>query len=332
MKPVLRNICVLLFVFALISGQGSGAFAQASDPIAQCSGEQVSGMVVAVDEATGTLTVKTATGLCTVTLAGSYNHPIVALLGRYFGDINPADFTPNLEKTHGCALYQEEFSRWSWVDCSTPGAVPIQVLALNADGSFAAQLEADGTAIAVIIEDPAVAQTIAQALVALNVTWDLTAGDVVQISDQIASYHADGMGFGVLVKLYSMAAESQAACAAQTDSTAAECGVSVEDLVAEFRAGSGMGQLFKKYAKPAHLGVGHIRKAFKQSTEAAQEPPADSTIGTDDDAGTDAALGNGNPTSHKLDNKPVKDKVKKELPASACKPKKNPKAGNPRCP
>jgi len=337
MKSIRRNATVLFLLLGLAFGQVfSAKAADPVDPIAPCSGDQVSGLVVAVDEATGTLTLETATGLCTVTLSGSYDHPIVALLGLYFGDIDPGSFAPDVEQTQVCALYLEDTSSWVWADCATPGAEPIQVRVNNENGTFTAVKVADGTTIVVAIADPTVAETIAQALHALTVTWDLSVGDVVQVSDQIAAYHDDGMGFGVLVKLYAMAAESQAACAEQVDPAAVECGVSVEDLVAEFRTGTGMGQLFKKYTKPAHLGVGHIRKAFKQAAEAAQEPPADSTIGTDDGAAdTESALGNGNPASQKPANKPVvkdKDKDKKELPAAACKPKNNPKARNPKCP
>jgi hypothetical protein len=226
-----------------------------------------------------------------------------------------------------------------WADCATPGAVPVQVRAVNEDGTFTAVLDADGTSIVLSVVDPAAAEIIAQALAALSVTWDLNAGDMVQVSDQIAAYHADGLGFGVLVKLYAMAAESQAACATQADPVPGECGVSVEELVAQFRAGTGMGQLFKKYNKPAHLGVGHIRKAFKNAAGAVQEPPADSTIGTEDGAAapsTELGNGNGNPNSNKPTNPHVikdKNKDKKEHPAGGqCKPKQNPKARGAKCP
>ncbi len=103
------------------------------------------------------------------------------------------------------------------------------------------------------------------------VDWDLNGeGSVLQTTDQIAQYHDDGMGFGVLVKLYSMAAVYQGACGDQVVEQAGDdpaetlCGVTVEELVQAFQSGMGMGQLFKMYGKPAHLGVGHIRKAAAQ--------------------------------------------------------------------
>lgn len=94
------------------------------------------------------------------------------------------------------------------------------------------------------------------------------------IAQQIAAYHEQGMGFGVLVKLYAMAEASQIACtpvapaagAAPADGSAVAPActvVTVDQLVTDFKSGSGMGQLFKEYGKPALLGVGHVKKALR---------------------------------------------------------------------
>jgi hypothetical protein len=124
-----------------------------------------------------------------------------------------------------------------------------------------------------------------------------------QLAEEIAMYHEEGLGFGVLVKLYAMAEASKEGCAPQTDpeatpdpnatpegdgtTAAAEptCTVvTVADLVTQFQNGTGMGQLFKEYGKPALLGVGQVRKAAKQLTPAPEEtivPTDEATEGTD---------------------------------------------------
>ncbi|MBN1812400.1 MAG: hypothetical protein JXA14_11225 [Anaerolineae bacterium] len=87
-------------------------------------------------------------------------------------------------------------------------------------------------------------------------------GDAV--AEEVAAYHPTGgagegekVGYGVLVKLYAMAAESREACAGAAEPCVA---VTVEELMAAYQSGVGMGQLFKEYGKPAVLGVGHLRK------------------------------------------------------------------------
>jgi hypothetical protein len=84
-----------------------------------------------------------------------------------------------------------------------------------------------------------------------------------EVAEEVAAYHGGegdgeegGVGFGVLVKMYAIAAESQEACAASEEPCSA---VTVEELMAAYQSGTGMGQLFKLYGKPAVLGVGHIK-------------------------------------------------------------------------
>lgn len=80
--------------------------------------------------------------------------------------------------------------------------------------------------------------------------------EAVSICEEVTTYHEDGMGWGVLTKLYAIAAESQEACDGEPD-----CGVTVAELIEQFQSGKGMGQLFKEYGKPSMMGVGHLRKA-----------------------------------------------------------------------
>ncbi len=79
------------------------------------------------------------------------------------------------------------------------------------------------------------------------------------LSDQIAALHADGMGFGVMVKFYAIAAESKAFCEGQTDCTP----VTVEELISAFKSGAGIGALFKEHGKPATVGVGQLKNDNK---------------------------------------------------------------------
>lgn len=82
------------------------------------------------------------------------------------------------------------------------------------------------------------------------------------VAEEIANYHEEGIGFGVLVKLYAMAEASREACAQAPEGE--ECTpLLVDDLVTELKSGVGMGALFKEHGKPALLGVGHVKKALK---------------------------------------------------------------------
>ncbi len=154
----------------------------------------------------------------------------------------------------------------------TGTSATVQSVTDNGDGTYTVVfLLDDGTTTqTVMVNDPALAQGWGDALNSLMVSWNLTSdgsGQAVYsgVGGAIEAMHDDGMGFGVIVKLYAMAAQAEQACAAGTDPTAVEagtvdpCGVSVQSLADEFNSGTGMGQLFKEYGKPAYLGVGHVR-------------------------------------------------------------------------
>ena len=73
----------------------------------------------------------------------------------------------------------------------------------------------------------------------------------------VAALHEEqNLGFGEMTKLFQIVVEAQAACALE----GVNCDVTLEGLIAEYKAGVGMGELFQKYGKPENLGVGHIRK------------------------------------------------------------------------
>jgi len=296
MKVALLIALTLTLVFV-----GSVA-AQEDEPV-PCAGDSVSGTVVAVDEETGIATIDTGESLCTVAVGGEYDHPIVTLLGKYFGDVNAGDLTAAQEATQGCAIYDPANETWVWADCDAEGAVTVTVSAENEDGTFAATILVDGEEqeIAITVEDPKVADDLSEALQTLTVEWDLGEdGTVTQTGDEIASYHEDGMGFGVLVKLYAMAAKLEEVCAEAGDEP---CGATVEELVAAFRSGQGMGQLFKEYSRPSLLGVGHVKQELRGHERGG---PKDKENGPPDHAGPKEH--NGGPPDHAGPKKPKKEK------------------------
>jgi hypothetical protein len=244
---------VLAFAFVLpVSAQGGTL-------LLPCAGEDVSGTVVAVDEEGGVITVDTGDGLCSVTLNGEYDHPIVTLLGSYFDAVSAENLVAALQETQGCAVYDEESDAWTWADCDDPDAVPVTVTGENEDGTFEFSASVDGEEVSgsLTVEDADTAANLADALAVLLVQWNLGEdGALIQAGDEIAAYHEDGIGFGVLVKIYAMAAELHAACEGEEE----PCGATVEELVAAFQSGMGIGELYQEYGKPELVGVGHVRQ------------------------------------------------------------------------
>jgi hypothetical protein len=255
MIKTLKRATLIVLAMAVMFPAGLAFAAGSPDGVTACTGDNVQGKIIAVDE-NGVITIDTGAGICTVTLNGNYNHPIVTLLGTYFGDIQAGDLSNALQNVQGCATVSG--TSGTWADCSDQGAVPVQFVSF--DGSIlTAIIIGSGETITIPISDTTVAASITQALADLTVNWILDGnGDLVQVSDQIAMYHDEGIGFGVLVKLYSLANAS---------------GVPVADLIAAFKgdpsagtSGKGLGQLFKEYGgKPPLLGVGQVRKALKNS-------------------------------------------------------------------
>lgn len=285
-----RLTLALVLVLTLVAvAVGTALASSPEQEMGTCPGENVSGTVVAVDPTTNTVTINTGDELCTVTLSGSYDHPIVTLLGAYFGDVSAETLEAALEETTGCVLYDDVSDTWAWADCSTDGAVQVQVTGEDDEGNFIATKVEDGSEIIISIEDDDEADRVSDALAALMVNWPLDGGDLVQVSDDVASYHAAGMGFGELVKIYSLSNAT---------------GIPVEDLLTEYRSGTGMGQLFKKYGKPPQVGVGHVRQELKQSdeTDPGQDPlPPENGNGVDN--GQDKDKNKGKPEETGKDKK-----------------------------
>jgi hypothetical protein len=146
-------------------------------------------------------------------------------------------------------------NRWRWLLV----CVLTLSLVLTTVGSVAAQEESDdGEEEVPTFEHPVVA------------VFREYFGD--EVADEVAAYHpqgqggevggeepeeeeGEGVGFGVLVKMYAIAAESQEAC----EGVEEPCGVTVEELMAAYNSGVGMGELYKLYGKPSVLGVGHMK-------------------------------------------------------------------------
>jgi hypothetical protein len=84
---------------------------------------------------------------------------------------------------------------------------------------------------------------------------------VLSPEEMVAQMHEDDqLGFGEIVKLMGIL---ESACPEDAET----CDVTYESLLAEYKDGAGMGQLFQKYGKPENLGVGQIRKELDQQEE-----------------------------------------------------------------
>lgn len=264
-----------LVVVLALSLSPAAAFAHPLADIAPCSGESVSGTVVAVDTSTSTVTIEQSdSSLCTVSLTGTYDQPIITLLGTHFETLTAQSLADALN------------SLQTLVDCSTSpctlvdsGGSGIQATVVsvtdNGDGTYSVVLAVDdgagGTTLeAITIDDSSLAGNWLGALNYLTVNWPIkhdNSGQAyyVGVEEEIATLHTEGLGLGVIVKLYALAAEAQQACSSLPEGTTFDpgapnpCDVTVESLAADFKSGVGMGQLFKLYGKPDILGVGHVR-------------------------------------------------------------------------
>ncbi|TAK13391.1 MAG: hypothetical protein EPO32_05610 [Anaerolineae bacterium] len=216
-----------------------------------CEGDSVTGTVVATDMDTNTITLYTATGLCTVELGGEHDHNLVDLLGAYFDDVDVDELTGAMEPVGGYATYDETTGTWTHADETTEGALAINVLSVtdNGDGTFTISFLAEGSDAPqqLTTADAELAAAYAAALAENGVTLDIEVGEdgqavVTGAGDDVAALRDEGLGFGVIVKLMAIARDS---------------GVPLEQLVAEFKSGIGLGQLFAMYGKPDETGVGH---------------------------------------------------------------------------
>ena len=289
MKPALRILIRLLLLGMLTLGVVSAASAEEGDPVELCTGTEVSGTVVAVDEELNLVTIDQGEGnLCNVQLDGEWDHPVTALLGSYFDDADAATLSAAMESLSIQIECETPDGGEEACDLSdSPEATSATILSVDEDGfgNYIVEVlietpEGEETKTFLYSNDSETAQGWIDALAALDVSWTLGLDEegnpvLVEVGDEIAAYHEDGWGFGQLVKVYSIASEAEKACAGADpeltgDSEVDFCSVTVDGLLAEFESGGGWGALFKEYGKPALLGVGHIRNAMKENNS----PPA----------------------------------------------------------
>ena len=218
-----------------------------------CTGDTVSGVVVAVDETTGEITIYNADDgtFCTVVKdTGTYDHPVINLLGQYFEKVSLEDLSTNLETLQ----VRVNTTTMEITDDTDPDAVQATVIGVadNGDGTYEITflVAGDTTPQSITTTDSDLYNAYFASLESNTITFDLIVGEdgTTFISDgavQIGAYHDEGMGLGVLVKLYAMADAF---------------GVPVDELIARFKAGEGIGQLFQdeSLGKPDLLGVGHV--------------------------------------------------------------------------
>lgn len=207
-------------------------------------------LVGTVAAQTGTTPTVSPTPTSDAATTSLYAHPIVQILAAYFGRDTASDtLTPTTP-----------------TETETPDASDTETETATADASATADATTTATATATTAA-PTGQETLAQ---------------------QIETYHQEGIGFGVLVKLYAMAEASKIACptaptagatpvpttvtsnggttdtttTTDTTQTTTCTAVTIDQLVQQFKSGTGMGLLFKEYGKPSLLGVGHVKHAL----------------------------------------------------------------------
>ncbi|MEJ2756899.1 MAG: hypothetical protein P8046_00325 [Anaerolineales bacterium] len=249
----------ILIATILVLTMATTVFAAEGDPEA-CTGTEVSGTVVAYDADLNVVTIDTGDGnSCTVALTEGeqdYGHPITTLLGNYFNNLSSesSNFEDALASKEVCLdLVDGEYVLFDpgEGECPYPGTLTQE----NEDGTFHIVLEGgdlDGFDLTVEDEEAAAGLTGILAGLEVNLNED---GSLEDAGDMIGALHDDGVGFGVIVKLYGIAD--------------ANGEVSLEALIAEYQGGASIGELFAKYGKPALLGVGHVRKNANNTTDEA---------------------------------------------------------------
>ncbi|MEN8241498.1 MAG: hypothetical protein ABFS17_06235 [Chloroflexota bacterium] len=277
----MKRSLILLFVLVLLAMTFTTAFAQTEAEVLACPDGEISGVIVAYDEETGIVTLNVDGELCTVNLTNDYDHPITELLGAYFSELNTEDIGAALEELQVCAVLDgEEYvvtAPDEFGECAEGELVT--VTGEGDEGGFEAQTES-GDVIVFEPESEEAAAGYADALASLQADWDIEDGSIGDVGEDIGQYHDDGIGFGVLVKVYAIYEQAQLVCnevvveeladegevveeaeedAAEEDTEEIDpCDVTVEGLLEELE-GMGLGQLFKIYGKPAIMGVGHVR-------------------------------------------------------------------------
>lgn len=261
---------LLSMVTVLVLGTALAASAEEGDDIPECTGDSVSGALIALDANTGDAVIEQEDGsLCSVTLnsdGASYDHPVLALMTSYF--------ETSLDSVGLDILEDAVEDLTVYVECDDSGScildedeeAPLgRVLSVEDDGSggYVITVLMNGEILTLSVEDDYLADLWLESLEMVNVEWELNgsgglAGDTGNV---IESLHEDGMGFGVIVKLIGL---SQMATEACSDGLTAEdgtdlCSINLDSLVASFESGTGLGQLFKLVGKPSAMGIGQLR-------------------------------------------------------------------------
>lgn len=281
----MRKLTRLTSAALLLGASLMTTTAFAADPVPPCPGTEVSGTVVAIDMTTNTVTIDTGSGLCTVSIQAAEaasGQPIVQLLGQVFDRIHIAALGTTLMDTQAWLVFDTSTSTWSVGQQTDPGAVVGQLMSVtpNADGTFTLVYKVEGQTdpVSIVTSDTALADRLTADLQALKVQWSLLAGVAQDSGQQIAAYHDEGMGFGVLVKFYSLAQKSMEGCTTATPATPT-CGVTVQQLVDAFKSGTGIGLIFKEFGRPDFMGVGQAKQSLKNGAASTETPDAPGAAG-----------------------------------------------------
>ena len=106
-------------------------------------------------------------------------------------------------------------------------------------------------------------------------TPESTAAPTLSPEEEIAAMHVDDdLGFGEVVKLLQIVAESEIACSTE----GVNCDVTIDSLIEEYKSGVGMGDLYEIYGKPSMTGVGQVKKAEATPNPNANENSYKNTV------------------------------------------------------
>lgn len=282
----MKRILIFSLVLVLAGLSYTAVLAQEDVELPACPDGEVSGTITAYDEETGLVTLDVEGELCTVALSDEFDHPIVDLLAAYFGELNVDEITEALDALQVCVLIEGETTTVSQPeeDGTCAEGELVTVTGQSEEGGFEGQNE-EGDPISFDLEDEEAAGALSDALDSLQADLTIEEGAASDVGEDIAQYHDDGIGFGVLVKVYAIFEEAQTACGEAGEEVPAEegevtegavdeevgeevdpCDVSVDSLLEELN-GKGLGQLFQVYGKPAIMGIGHVRNIGEDAAD-----------------------------------------------------------------
>jgi hypothetical protein len=304
MKTKTKLALIIIVIVALVTvgtvsaQQGSTLAEETPAPTLEpdaCSGSSISGTVVAVNSETNEVWIWDGTTLCKVTVSEGVTggNPVATLLGQYFEDMTGeeliAALETNLSEDQVCIVEDTTTTPSTWIfvdDCDATGVQ--KVIAQNPDGTYVVLIDnGDGTFTTETLTIPDAEAFKTELLTKLTefqtnlaLEEDLDGnGNVLSTIDEIEQLHEEGLGFGVIVKLYSLAQKAQEKCLEQTTSQEPSqsempngvdpCTIDVNYLVEQFMTNHiGLGKLYKTtgLGKPNLLGVGHVRKAAAEMT------------------------------------------------------------------